>query len=509
MWLSVYLPLLPLEALDLYQENQHQLITSSIAVVKNNIIICVNPQASSEGIKINQSLTKAYTINPEIKILKCNQQQEQQYLNQLALLIYNYSPNITVEIEGFFLVEISRSLKLFGSLEQLLSSLTRVLSNKKITFQVTTGETPESAKLFSIETAGITITNQTSIQRMKQNETVDNKMEKLHYLPITLLQLPEKSIEQILSVGIRKIGELAKLPDKAIRQRFGKTVSLYLKKLYGKFPDPREYFYPEDCFFQKLEFIDVIYHRQGLLFPIKRLIDHLCHFLRVKQKHCQSLHWELSDSEKNTIHFDVQLSENQISLKTGVELTQLNLERYTLHAPIEAISLTATQLSELNINNQQLFEQQNNFIQETVFIDKIKARLGVKSCYHLQQKMEQAPELASQKITHTPPANIYSNKIASNTDKREEHQKNNAIHRHNTCRPSWLFKAPKPIHFNQGKFLWHGELKIISSQERITQHWWKKKIARDYFIAEHDNGTLYWMFFDHIEQHWYLHGIFS
>ena len=78
-----------------------------------------------------------------------------------------------------------------------------------------------------------------------------------------------------------------------------------------------------------------------------------------------------------------------------------------------------------------------------------------------------------------------------------------------TSRPAWLFEKPKAIRFNQRKLLWQGELQIISSQEKITSYWWKKNVARDYFLAEHEDGTIYWVFFDQVKKQWFLHGVYG
>ncbi len=52
-------------------------------------------------------------------------------------------------------------------------------------------------------------------------------------------------------------------------------------------------------------------------------------------------------------------------------------------------------------------------------------------------------------------------------------------------------------------------MQIISSVERVAANWWDQKVARDYYVAEHDNGSLYWVFFDKLQQQWFLQGIYG
>jgi len=277
----------------------------------------------------------------------------------------------------------------------------------------------------------------------------------------------------------------------SITKRFGKNTSDYLLKLSGELADPKDYYVPDDFFEQKLDFINVVHHREGLLFPIKRLLKTLCRFLTIKQKNSQCLHWMLFDSEKNSIGFDVLIADSQIDEHVFFDLTQLNLERYTLHAPIEAISLKVVQLVDLSTRNEELFESNDAFENKTNFINKIRAKLGSESCAMLHEKTEHLPELSFE---------LQDNFTGGNLQNESKD---------NLTKPSWLLEKPCKIQYNLNRLIWQGELKIISHQERITNYWWQKKVARDYFLAEHDNGIIYWVFFEKLKKQWFVHGIYS
>ena len=519
MWLSIRLPQLPLESLCLLPSessypdskrsaSQRQFIEQSnaLAVVENNRIICINTIAKKQGVRVGQSITSAYALCDDIQIFNRNVPQELQKLTSLAMVIYGYSPNVVIDDRGLLLIEIAASLKLYKGLNNLIALLGESLNQEQVEYQLAIGHTPACAEILSNKELNYSLP---CWQESKQ--TIDNSMLKLRLakLPIGFMSVPQKTIEKIRSVGLTHIGELQQLPGSAIRKRFGKQLCDYLYKLDGQLVDPKSYFVPAETFYQKLDFIDVIQHRQGLLFPIKRLVQSLCRFLTVKQMNCQCLRWELFDSDKNVIGFDVLLTDSLINDKIYIELTQLNLERYSLHAPIEAISLTVNKLGELTAINQQLFEQAADFKQSTTFINKIRARLGNKSCYTLTQKDEHVPELACRQIaeinTNYDIKSGYQNLRSGDQLDTDQVYSEKAV----LTRPSWLLEQPQPIHFNQRKLIWQGELKIVSAQERLTSYWWKKKVARDYYLAEHDNGTLYWVFYDQLRQQWFLHGVYS
>ena len=493
MWLSIRFTLLPIEALEIKNS------TSAQIVIESNQVICVNKKAALQGIKHNQSLSTAYALCNEIEVYERNIGQEKQYLCHMALLIYAYTPSVAIEKNGLLLAEIGNSIKLYNNLESLLTLIAKDLDQEAISYQLGLGDNPKIAELFSYYTLNLSLSSW-----IKQTSTFDKKElhSKLSTIPVDRLDIPTRIIHQLLSVGIKNLAELASLPQQSIRKRFGKNLSEYLLKLSGHLADPKIYFVPKEVFYEKLDFLNVVHHRQGLFSSIKKLLKNLCQFLSVKQKHTQNLYWQLYDIEKNSIGFNVLISDSQISMKTYFELTQLNLERYTLHAPIEAISLTADRLSELIGETNGLFEQVGDFKQEINFINKIRAKLGSDSCYSLQQKAEHLPELSSrQRVDHP--------HVRTGDDRSNGEFECESLFFESTTNPSWLFKEPKLVLFNNERLIWNGELRIISHKERIISQWWKQETVRDYFLAEHDSGVIYWVFFERVNMQWFIHGIYS
>jgi protein ImuB len=67
--------------------------------------------------------------------------------------------------------------------------------------------------------------------------------------------------------------------------------------------------------------------------------------------------------------------------------------------------------------------------------------------------------------------------------------------------------------------VYESPLKLLAGPERIEAGWWNDAaIARDYFIAENDQGQLLWIYREHnpVEKdkgnkggNWYLQGLFG
>jgi len=499
MWLAIHFTQLPIEVFNTNIVEQKK----PRAIIQNNQIICKNQSASQFGIKLNQSISTALALCGEIQFYERNLSLEKQQLVNLALMVYRYSPSICIENDRFLLVEIGRSLKLFSCMAKLLQQLQQDLDKEKFSYQIGIGNTPKCSELLSYQAL-----DKTLLCWQSELQTFDKiqLQQQLSNIPINFLNIPINIIKKLQSTGIRSLGELRKLPNKAITKRFGKTFSQYLLQLYGELADPKVYFVPEENFSQKVEFIDLVHSQQGLVFSIKRLVKDLCRFLVIKQKSSHCLHWQLFDSDKNTIQFNVLLANGMIRESSYFELTQLSLERHKLNAPIEAISLTVNQLNELLVKTGSLIEDTQEFKNDVHFINQIRAKLGNKSCTIIQERSEHIPELASQQKTNS------TSKLIPNLKKSESKKilsDRNTNPNHQLTHPTWLLENPEPIKRSKNRLSWHGELKIISQKERITLNWWNKKIIRDYFLAEHDNGVIYWIYNEPINNQYFIHGIYS
>ncbi len=490
MWLSIRLPQLPLEAIQtesFQTKSEQDRNQRAIAVIEDNRILCVNQSAQLQGVQIGQTITNAFALCETIQLYQRKPQQEQQLLKSLAILVYPISSSVIIESQGNLILEIARSLKLYKGLNNLLNLVKKILDDESTNYQLAIGHTPTSAEILSYMPLAY------SMQAISKAEQVNT--DKLHNLlcklSIQSMLLDEKIIQKFQSVGFKNIESLKKLPHSSLQKRFGKKTLDYLLKLFNQQADPRDYFRPDENFYQHLEFNEVIHHRQGLLFPIKRLLKSLVNFLHLQQKNAQCLEWKLFDSSKNSLCFKVVFSNSQINLKNYFELTQLNLEQHQLKEPIEAIALTANQLSPLKIETQELFEQAGAFKQDSHFINKIRAKLGSSSCLKIAQSSSHLPEQASVVTLNPTPL------TAEKTTRQQTHQ------------PTWLLESPKPIRLVNQQLVLNGKLTIVSSPQKIASNWWSNCEARDYYIAEHENGSVYWIFFDQIKRLWFLQGIYA
>ncbi len=483
MWLCIRFALLPLESLWL---GEFPIADKAFAISEKQRIVCCNQMAYQRGVREGQSVSTGYALLDELTVMERNHEQERQQLNQMALQAYPFSPVLALWPPDRLMMEIGRSLNLFHGIDHLLSHIDACFRQHNMTFCLAIGPTPKAAEVFSYSPLSDSYSLWDDTQKTF-NESLF--YERIHQLSVEQLMLDENTQKKIQAIGLKIVGELFQLSESSLTKRLGKETLHYLQQLVGKRPDVQRHFKPQVTFERTIEFIDVIHHQSALLFPMRRLLEDLIHFLRLHQKNGQSMTWILKDIYRKKTEFDVHLTQADLNINTFLELTRLTLESVQLTGPIESLSLTMTQLTHREQSELSLFSQSDAFKEDRYFANKIIARLGAHNCFWLTDNNAVVPELV-QKTIREPLAKPYDNELPFN-------------------RPSWLLPVPQAIGPHKEKLYWQGPLTIISQPERIVHYWWKKAVVRDYFIAQHERGNFYWVFFDGIKKHWFLHGVFS
>lgn len=76
-------------------------------------------------------------------------------------------------------------------------------------------------------------------------------------------------------------------------------------------------------------------------------------------------------------------------------------------------------------------------------------------------------------------------------------------------RPFWLFPEPRAVRIIEGRLWWQGAFTLLTRPERISLPWWEDGDTRDYYVARHDNGGHYWLYFSRAQQAWFCQGLFG
>ena len=479
LWLALYFPLLPLEALT---------ASSCIAdtqtpqvVLEQNRVHLANHMAISKGIVPGCSLATAHSIAPALQHFRRDTDKERIALQTLAENLYAFSSLVSIEVPDSVVLEIHGSLKLFA--ETTLLTQTASLCEKM-------GYTCITAVAQSA-TAAIT-------SARSQSRYLDNAP--LHACGLEHQNIKPQVVEQLANMGLHTLGEVMRLPRNEIGQRFGNELVVYLDKLEGKRYEPRKVIQLPKTFARKVHLLQPIKNKQQLLDgPMSQLCLELQQWLIAHQMGCEVLTWRFVEYAAAASTLQVRFIQGKQQQQDLWSISRLQLEQASLPAEVLSIELKLTLSAPWSAQAQNLFAVNNIAQKQHIgdLVDALAARLGAQACQQIYRSHQHTPEHAWQLSGNIQATN--RNIEAASADPTTSLM---------PSRPLWLLLKPHPVSA--------ASLQLLQGPERIQSEWWVQSEARDYYIAQHSNGALCWVYTcctnsieQHDEQVFFLHGYFA
>tara|TARA_B110000503_G_scaffold44227_1_gene72251 strand:- start:13061 stop:14536 length:1476 start_codon:yes stop_codon:yes gene_type:complete len=482
IWLYLHFPLLPLETLIAGQDADFclQKPTAVVAQANNSYrIVCCNTGADSTGIEPNLALSTALALCPELVVLQQQPEQEKAALYQLALTAYNFSPVVIIDEPQGIWLELSGCDRLFKGYNNLLDKLHLALLSQSFTADVGIAFSADAARLLCQPGFPSHLPCSTQIA------------EQLQTLPLTEFATSEKQLRHFHQLGIHSFGDLLALPRASLGQRFGIELLRTLELLLAEKPCSLERFEPAETFHDVLQHPQGIISKEGLLFPMKTLVQRFQLYLHARQCRCRGLEWRFESLFGETCSMTVTLSNSENNGASILSLSRLQLERLLLPGSIEKISLFSDNFAESTLGSFDLFGDplQANTTSTSSLIDKLNARLGAEALRQPMLSNNYLPEDASTLVA----ALNYSDLDVPS----------------DALQPLWLLPKPIPIQMRQTQLFWREPLYILSGPRRLQGNWWQSEQQRDYYLACDKSGARYWLFKECASAHWFVHGLFS
>ncbi|CBL44849.1 Putative nucleotidyltransferase/DNA polymerase involved in DNA repair [gamma proteobacterium HdN1] len=477
LWICVHFPQL---ALDVF----HPASDMPVAIETRRQVWLATETARASGVRSGISIPSALGMCPTLQVRLRDPALEQRTLARTALLAYQFTPHITQAEPDCVLLEVQSSLRLFGSCEALLAQLQQVLAAEDLHYTLACFPTARGAIVLARSA-------------LELNQAGIFPLEALDGCPLSASELPATQIDRLQGMGLDRLGQLFALPSAALGKRLGQGSLLYLQQLRGLHPDLRPHYSPPPSFESDLEFGHEVEHQEALLFPLKRLLNALTLYLHARQQTATSvqLHLRQRDGSQEML----QLTPAQATLRAEIllDLFRLRLERFQIRQPIVALKLVCDEFQPWKPIVTDLFDTQAAALwSPQALVDHLQARLGNDFVSGLRPLEDYRPERSWQV---TPPG--------------QPHE----IARTLSTRPLWLLATPRALACKNGLPCDPAPLTLLQGPERIDSGWWDQApVKRDYFIARHSEGMLYWIFrplakneLEHTQPQWFLHGVFG
>lgn len=464
LWLAVHLPQLPLDLRTGGHAERRACVLVEGEGARQRVAL-VNREAARLGIRPGMALGAAHALG-EVQAVQRVPAAEEAALGRLCAWAWQFTPVVSAVGPDALLLEVRGSLALFGGLHGLMSALRRGLRDLGMQgFAFAAAPTPLAA---------------TWLARARQSAAVDSLAAlpaALAVLPLEVLRLPAKQLQDFYGIGVHTIGECLRLPREGLARRFAPGLLQDFDRALGREPDPRPRFTPPERFAERLDLLWEIRHAPALTTGMERLLHELGGVLRARGAVLRAITWTLHHRDGERVAHRIALVAPGRDVSYLARLTREHFARRRLPSPVRAIELTAgdfEQQQEPTLDD--LFRRgpRAEGVEERwpQFVERLQARLGPEALKQLAALSDHRPERAMRMAP---------------------------------------IGTPLPLPEQNGRPALGGALALGPERERVQGGWWEgADLGRDYFVARDPRGTRWWVFRELAGRRgWYLHGMFE
>lgn len=478
LWLALYLPHVGLEAAGCLDPQPRARVLAQ-RQGERLTVVDVDPVAEAAGIVRGMPVSGAYVLAPGLRVLERNPRAERRCLERLSWWALQFTPRVALFDQGL-LLEVAGSLHLFGGWRAVANRVGQGMEALGHRPASAMAPTPLAAEWLARGGGGHCLTE-------------DDLAAALSELPLTVLDLEPDLLSRLFGMGLRRVSQLLSLPREALGRRCGLGLGLLLDRALGRRADPRRMVVPPACFDIRLELPVEVDRVPALMFPLRRMVQELCGFLRGRNAAAREATLTLEQGGTAVQTLRLTLRGPSDDPAHWLALWKERLERLTLQAPVRSLGLRCADFSGRTGGMGDLFDEART--EDTQgWLDRLQARLGEDAVQGMALHADYRPEYAwracrpGEGAVGVRPAPM-------------------------PRRPFWLFAKPRALGVNGcGWPCWESEgaLTLHAGPERIETGWWDDGgIERDYYLGISPAGRRLWIFRDRRSGRWYAQGQFT
>ncbi|MEQ9561899.1 MAG: DNA polymerase Y family protein, partial [Woeseiaceae bacterium] len=384
LWLAVYLPFLPLDAVTNTDSAGAFAVTEERHGIRK--VLLANAAATAAGIFPGLSVNAALALLPSLALEERNPAQEDQALKRLATWAGKFTSFTSIETSSVLLLEIAGSLRLFGGLDVLRRTLSDEIRQQGFATALAIAPTPLAATWLARAGRRVCI-------RDRKNLTGA-----LSRLPLGSMDWPESVTESLRGMGIATIGDCLRLPRQGFARRFGASRLLQLDRALGRLPDPRQCYQTAVVFCREYDLSDEESDRELLLNASRELLLELERFLLNRQLVVQRVRFSFFHLQLPATHLTVGCARADRSIEHWCELLAIRFDRVRLPAPVIAIRLQGGRGQPLTATSGRLAfssaDRQRREPSISPLVERLSARIGDESVHGVMTVAEHRPQYA-------------------------------------------------------------------------------------------------------------------
>jgi protein ImuB len=484
---SVYLPLLPLQALrPSWSES------APYVVIDKERVLVAAPDALMLGVRPGMRSGGVAAVAPEAIALERDVQREQEMLDAAVLALYRFTPDIALEPDFGLLLDVGPSLTLFNGAPALSRLAVGALTHLGLTARL--GVAPTAAGAWLLARCASVSKDQRCARVVKASTLI----RQLDRVPCSLLPAAQPHAEWLSGVAARDLGALRRLPRAGLIRRTSTQLADALDRAYGDVPEMHRWLRVPDTFAATIETYERVEHAEALLDGASRLIMQLVGWLTVRQLAVSAFTLQLLHERGRAAiaptPLTIMLAEPAWEEPHLLRLLKERLANIELTASVIGLRLEASQVQPVAPPNLTLFPEPGGSQSDMLRVmELLTARLGPDRVLAPAFEHDHRPEICNRWT----PATLKIPAMATIEEPPD--------------RPFWLFKQPVRLIMREDRPFYGSPLTIIRGPERIEGGWWDDgTAARDYYVAQGTDAACFWVYQERAgDMQWYLHGLFA
>ena len=460
-------------------------------------VLAMSGMARAAGVQPGMRRGGVLMLMPGARVHERSPPREAEALYAVALAMLQYTPQVAEAEEGTLLMDVGASLRLFGGVRALCRRVRADVRALGFTASLACAPTARGAWLLA-RTGGH--------RSMRRTLKMPTLVRRLDLLDLLLAPPARPFAAWFEGIGCASLGELRRLPRPGLQRRCGRALLDLLDAAYGLSPELHEWIAAPETFAARIELFDRIDDAELLLAGARRLLLQLTGWLCARQLAVERITLQLEHERGRVARpptgVDVVLAEPAWRDEHLVRLLRERLAKLALDAPVIGLVLEALQVRAMAPPNASLFPEPGGGEEDRMrMLELLAARLGPDNVLQPVPLADYRPEQA----------NVWVPVQQKVSDRARNAQLPPDLP--NLARPTWLLARPIALLMRDHRPFYGSPLRMASTPERIEAGWWDGPETRDYFIAEGQDHTLYWVYRERIGgddgPRWFLHGLFG
>lgn len=477
----------------LYAQGAHGLRLSAVDVC-----------ARAQGLSLGQPLADARALVPGLHVCAHEEAADARALKKLARWCARWSP-LTAPLHDGVLLDIAGVAHLFGDEAGMLRDMRARFAHLRLRIHVACADTigaalalsrfhPDAARGFiAAPSAGLT---------------------PLWDLPVAALRLEASCVESLRAVGLKRIGDVARLSRASLSRRFGRVLMERLDQAAGAAGEPLDPLAQPLRLEARTRFLEPVLDQDALAGIGAKLAEQLCAQLQDKGLGVRRLAFCLFRVDGDVLTLPLGAARAQDKPAPLARLIKERLERAVGHVDlgfgIDAAALIALSVERVKGAVQDLDPHAARAAiaarESADFADRVAARFGARAVARFDAVESHIPERAEKRATSRAPTPF-------------------AFHAPET-RPLFLLARPEPVEAlaevpdgPPRQFVWRRVTHRVAraeGPERIGAQWWRNNApTRDYFRIETQEGRRLWLYREGLygretdQPRWFVQGGFG